>query len=68
MLVTFKKQQGLKRPMNLTGISRFVYGNNNKDLHTHTTSSTTTYIDHTTVSNTRKVVRDVFVINADPTR
>lgn len=65
MLVTFKKQ-GLKRPMNLTGISRFVYGNN-KDLHTHKTTENA-YIDHTPTSNTRKSVKDIFVIYSDSTR
>lgn len=40
----------------------------NKDLHTHSNNSNNTnYIDHTP-SNTRKVVRDVFVVNADSTR
>ena len=67
MLVTFKNK-GLKRPLNLTGVSRFVYGNNNnsKNLHTHN-NTTETYIDHTP-SDTRKVVRDILVVNADPTR
>ena len=64
MLVTFKKQ-GLKRPMNLSGVSIFVYGNN-KNLHTHNNNETT-YIDHT-VTNARKEVKDVFVVNADSTR
>ena len=66
MLVTLKNK-GLKKPMNLTGVSRFVYGNENLHTHNNNTTTETTYIDHT-VNNSRKEVKDVFVINADPTR
>lgn len=68
MLVTLKKKD-LTRPMNLTGVSKFMmYGNNgndNKTLHTHNDSNN--YIDHK-ISDTRKLVKDIFVIYADPTR
>ena len=59
--------------MNLTGVAaQHITGTKlveytNKDLHSHETTDTTQYIDHT-INNTRKVVRDILVVNADPTR
>lgn len=69
LIVLGQKNKGLKRPMNLSGVSKFVYGNNNnsKNLHTHN-NTTETYIDHTVRDTRRNMVKDVFVVNADSTR
>jgi hypothetical protein len=67
MLVTFKKQQGLKRPMNLTGVSKYMTGaTTTKDLHTHDDNDS--YIDHTIKRPSNKTTMTTMVVYADSTR
>ena len=65
-----KKNNSGNTKLNLTGVARqSITGNkiiDTNNLHTHEDTETG-YIDHT-VNDTRKVVRNIFVVNADPTR